>query len=86
MKSGDPIHVGGGYLVRLCHPVAYIPSLAGVMWHTWEEGYVFLCNDVNGHLRATVIPNDIAFMQEHSHEYKLFRENVLPADLMGNKT
>jgi hypothetical protein len=76
MKTGSPIHVGGGHLVHLCHAVAYIPSLAGVMWHTEEDGYVFLWNDVRGHLRTRLIVDDVAFMRKHQGEYKLLEVSV----------
>lgn len=76
MKPGTPIHVGGGMLVHLCHAVAYIPSLAGVMWHTEEDGYVLLKNDIRGHSAPQMIPDVNAFMRHHNHETKLLVSTV----------
>lgn len=69
MKTGTPIHVGGGLLVHLCHAVAFMPDLAAVMWHTEEDGYVLLSHDVRGHLKAQMIADEVTFMRENEHKF-----------------
>lgn len=71
MKTGTPIHVGGGLLVHLCHAVAYIPGHSGVMWHTEEDGYVLLTHDVNGHLKSQLIIDEAEFLEQNPYKMLL---------------